>query len=61
MDNWITSFKNARTIEGQANVIIPGDPERETEILRMKEGIPLLDQVVKELEDLGEKFSVKIG
>ena len=61
MDNWITRFKNARTIEGQANVIIPGDPERETEILRMKEGIPLLDVVVKELEDLGEKFSVKIG
>ena len=61
MDNWITRFKNARTIEGQAKVIIPGDPERETEILRMKEGIPLLDVVVKELEDLGEKFSVKIG
>ncbi len=59
MDNWITRFKNAKTVEGQPNVIIPGAPEREMEIIRMKEGIPLLDVVVKDLVELGERFGVK--
>jgi L-2-hydroxycarboxylate dehydrogenase (NAD+) len=41
MDKWITRFRSAKTIAGQEKVIIPGDPEREMEIERMKNGIPL--------------------
>ncbi len=58
MDKWIRRFRSAKTVEGQARVIIPGDPEREMEALRMKEGIPLLAPVVEDLKFLGEKFSV---
>src|ERR1044071_2124114 len=46
MDTWIRRFRSAKTVEGEEKVLIPGDPEREMEALRMKEGIPLLDAVV---------------
>ncbi|MDZ7649666.1 MAG: Ldh family oxidoreductase [Cytophagales bacterium] len=29
MDNWITRFRSAKTVEGQSHLVIPGDPERE--------------------------------
>lgn len=61
MDKWIRRFRSAKTVEGQARVIIPGDPEREMEALRMKEGIPLLAPVVEDLKFLGEKFSVSFN
>ncbi len=60
MDNWIQRFRSAKTIEGETNVLIPGDPEREMEIIRMKEGIPLLDVVAKDLEMVGQVFGVTI-
>lgn len=58
MDNWITRFRAAKTIEGQPAVVIPGDPERESEVVRLKEGIPLNDKVVDDLTQLAEKFKV---
>lgn len=58
MDNWITRFRNAKTVEGQDRVIIPGDPERESEEIRMKEGIPLNDKVIQDLKELAEKFGL---
>ena len=59
MDNWIKRFRNAETINETNKVIIPGDPERYMERLRKKEGIPLLDTVVKDLQSLSEQYQVK--
>ncbi len=59
MDNWITRFRAATPTPGNEKVLIPGDPERELEAIRMKDGIPLLDPVVKDLTELGERFGVK--
>ena len=61
MDNWIRAFRNARTIEGRERVLIPGDPEREMEILRKKEGIPLLMPVVRDLEEVGQKAGIEFS
>ncbi len=58
MDKWISRFRSAKTIPGEEKVIIPGDPEREMETERMKNGIPLLDAVVEDLKALGNKFEV---
>jgi L-2-hydroxycarboxylate dehydrogenase (NAD+) len=58
MDNWISRFRSARTVDGQERVIIPGDPEREMEYTRMKDGIPLNEKVVDDLQLLGSKMSV---
>lgn len=60
MDNWIRRFRSAKPIEGEEKVLIPGDPEREMEALRMKDGIPLLDAVVTDLTAVGEKLGVKL-
>ena len=58
MDQWIERFRTAKTAEGFDRVVIPGDPEREMEAVRMKEGIPLLGPVVNDLEYLAEKFGL---
>ncbi len=58
MDKWITRFRAASTVAGQEKVIIPGDPEREMEVERMKNGIPLLPAVVEDLKALSNKFKV---
>src|SRR6478752_10248127 len=59
MDNWISRFRMAKTIEGIDNIIIPGDPERESETIRMNDGIPLNPQVVEDLKNLAAKFELK--
>ncbi len=58
MDHWIQGFRNAKTIPGEEKVLVPGDPEREFEAQRMKDGIPLLQQVTDDLQSLAEKFNL---
>ena len=60
MDKWIGRFRSAKTIKGADSVLIPGDPEREMEKERMKNGIPLVDAVVDDLTALGNKFKVPL-
>lgn len=59
MDNWIQRFRSAKPAEGHEKVLIPGDPEREMEAIRMKEGIPLVESVVADLKEVAGKFSLK--
>lgn len=58
MDNWITTFRKAKTVSGQERVIIPGDPERESELFRKENGIPLNEKVVEDLKALGKKMNL---
>ncbi len=57
MDKWINRFRNAEAVEGK-KVIIPGDPEREMEALRLKEGLNLLDPIKNDLAGLAERFGI---
>ena len=59
MDAWIKRFRQAKTVEGESKVLIPGDPESEMEIERMKEGIPLLPAVVEDLISLAGRFELQ--
>ncbi len=58
MDNWITRFRSAKTVAGQSRVLIPGDPEREMNARRLKEGIPINPKVVDDLNELAKKFEL---
>lgn len=58
MDSWIQRFRAAKTVQGQENVLIPGDPERNMEAHRKEEGIPLLEPVVKDLQSLAQRFGL---
>ena len=60
MDNWIRRFRNATPIDIKKPVLIPGDPEREMECIRMHDGIPVVESVVKDLEQLAMKFGVSL-
>lgn len=52
LDNWIERFKSAKTMAADKKVVIPGEPEHQFEIDRKKNGIPLIDAVVNDLNEL---------
>lgn len=58
MDIWIERFRSSTPIDPTNPVQIPGDYERNMEAIRSKEGIPLLEPVVKDLNELAENFKV---
>jgi LDH2 family malate/lactate/ureidoglycolate dehydrogenase len=58
MDNWIQRFRSAKPVAGAERVIIPGEPERAMEAERRTTGIPLLQPVVQDLQQLTAKFQV---
>ncbi len=60
MDNWIRRFRAATPINEDQPVLIPGDPEREIEAFRVKDGIPLVDGVVSDLLELGARFGINL-
>jgi LDH2 family malate/lactate/ureidoglycolate dehydrogenase len=45
-------------VQGQEKVLVPGDPEREMERVRLRQGIPLLPAVWSDLQMLAEKLQV---
>src|ERR1700733_3510082 len=59
LDNWISRFKSAATIDPSQKVIIPGDPELEAELERKKNGIPIVEAVIKDLDGLAKKFNIE--
>jgi LDH2 family malate/lactate/ureidoglycolate dehydrogenase len=61
MDNWIRLFKNAKAINEKEPVIIPGEPERQLEKERRITGIPLSEEVIDDLQMLGERFGLRIN
>ena len=60
MDNWISRFRSATPAPGHEKVLIPGDPEREMEAIRMSQGIPVVDSVIEELRLVGSRFGLKL-
>ena len=58
MDHWIERFRNATPAPGYEKVLIPGDPEREMETIRMKDGIPLVDAVEQDLILVASNFKL---
>lgn len=59
MDRWIRRFRSAQTVEGQEKVLIPGDPEREMEAIRLVNGIPLPSSIIEDLQRTGAAFGIE--
>ncbi|HLN22310.1 MAG TPA: Ldh family oxidoreductase [Bacteroidales bacterium] len=61
MDKWIETFRAGKPSEGQAKVLIPGDPEREATERIMREGIDVVPAIREDLivvaKELGVEFS----
>lgn len=60
MDNWIQRFRNAIPINPAQKVLIPGDPEREAHTARMQTGIPIVEPVVLDLQEVGARFGIQL-
>ena len=58
IDEWIRIFRSTKPAPGSSGPLIPGDPEREAEAIRSKEGVPLLKSVVDELIEISKKTRI---
>lgn len=58
VDDYIRVFRATKPAPGTNGPLIPGDPEREAEQLRRKNGVPLILPVVEELKDISQKTGI---
>ena len=58
MDQWIQRFKSTIPLDPNQSVIIPGTPEREEHSKRLESGIPLVEAVMNDLEQLSKNTGV---
>jgi LDH2 family malate/lactate/ureidoglycolate dehydrogenase len=58
MDEWIETFRNAKSAPGKPKVLIPGDIEREKEIKNRKEGIALVPAIAKDLKEIAANLGI---
>ncbi|SKB86339.1 Ldh family oxidoreductase [Daejeonella lutea] len=59
LDNWIERFKSATPISPDQGVVIPGEPELLAEKERKISGIPIIDAVYDDLNEMAAKLGVK--
>jgi LDH2 family malate/lactate/ureidoglycolate dehydrogenase len=58
IDDFIRTFRATKPAPGTNGPLIPGDPEREAEKVRSKEGVPLIMPVVEELRAISKKIGI---
>jgi len=58
MDNWINRFRAAVPASGYDRVLIPGDPERIIAAERMEQGIPVHEEVEKDLAAIADRLGI---
>src|SRR5262249_42568451 len=55
VDEYIRVFRATKPAPGTDGPLIPGDPEREAEAIRRRDGIPLIGPVVADLRDIARQ------
>ena len=60
IDDLVRTFRATKPAPGTSGPILPGDPEREAERVRSREGIPLVLPVVRELQDLARRTGIPL-
>lgn len=58
IDEYIRVFRATKSAPGTKGPLIPGDPEREAEQVRRKNGVPLILPVVEELREISRKTGI---
>src|SRR2546426_5454025 len=60
IDDLIRTLRKTRPAPGTSGPIIPGDPEREAEAIRRREGIPPVGPVIEELRDISGRTGIPL-
>ena len=58
VDDFVRTFRATKPAPGTNGPLIPGDPEREAEKIRSREGVPLIAPVVEELRAISKKTGI---
>lgn len=58
VDDWIRTFRATKPQPGTEGPLIPGDPEREAEVVHRAQGIPLVLPVVEDLRRVSRETGV---
>jgi len=60
IDDLIRTLRTTRPAPTTNGPLIPGDPEREAEKIRRREGIPLVTAVIDELRDISQQTGIAL-
>ena len=60
MDDYVRTFRATKPAPGTNGPLIPGDPEREAEQVRRKNGVPLILPVIEDLRDISRKTGIPL-
>lgn len=58
IDQLVRTLRATRPAPGTGGPLVPGDPEREAEAVRRREGIPLLPAVIQDLRDVSRQTGI---
>ena len=58
IDDYVRVFRATKPAPGTNGPLIPGDPEREAEQVRRKNGVPLILPVIEDLRDISQKTGI---
>lgn len=61
IDHWVQTMRATRPQPGFDRVLIPGDPEREAMDERISTGIPIIEPVLRDLEEISRKTGVSLS
>jgi L-2-hydroxycarboxylate dehydrogenase (NAD+) len=60
IDDYVRVFRATKPAPGTNGPLIPGDPEREAEQVRRKNGVPLILPVIEDLRDISQKTGIPL-
>ncbi|MBI5432455.1 MAG: Ldh family oxidoreductase [Planctomycetes bacterium] len=58
IDDVVRTFRATKPAPGTSGPLLPGDPEREAELLRKTDGIPLVGPVIDDLRDISRHTGI---
>ena len=60
VDRLIRTIKKSRIAEGFDEIVLPGEPEARTRLQRLREGIPIENELMKQIVRAGEKVGLEM-
>ena len=58
LNQYVQYIKSARCREGVTEILMPGEKEERLSQQRRQDGLPIADEIWKQLEELGREFDV---